>query len=340
MLALDSYYRSIRSVTSGADGNWEEYNEFAYVKEPYTEYILLDFPTDGTTNETLILGDIYYSRMNDEKWTKALPGNWYTESPQEFKYELSTQHFPIDYGKLTLTPSGTENVNGVDCIKYDLSGGYDDEYTDMNVKFHITLSGSGNIWISKDPVIKEVIICQRITLNADMQTVELKDKQGNLLRSNPQVMIEDDITGINSTVIQPPPDSEIMIFDEGIVDPGEAADNINIAEALQPGSVTQEQAEAWIGKGWETDYSRILFEWVNGYLLGSWVWTDNTKIESSLGDYLVGTIDGNMLKGNLLYNSEPGEFEFTLDTSGQSFTGRFKLNSNDTWFDWNGQVSE
>lgn len=342
MLALDSYYRSIRSITTGADGGtWEDYKEFAYAKNPFTEYILLDFVTDGTTNETLILGDIHYGRMNDEKWTKSLPGDWYTERPQEFRYELSTQHFPIDYGKLTLTPSGTENVNGVDCTKYELSGGYDDEYTDNDVKYRITLSGSGNVWISKDPVIKEVLIRQRITLNVDMQTVELKDKEGNPYRSNPQVSIEDDVTGINSTVMQPPPDSEIMTFGEQSSEFDETkADNIAVAEALPPGTVTQEQAEAWIGKGWETDYDRLIFEWVNGYLLGSWVWMDNTKMEAYLEDYLVGTIDGNMLKGNLMYLSEPGEFEFTLDASGQSFTGKGKLDNSADWFQWNGQVSE
>ena len=55
---------------------------------------------------------------------------------------------------------------------------------------------------------------------------------------------------------------------------------------------------------------------------------------------MVGTIDGNMLKGNLMYLSEPGEFEFTLDASGQSFTGKGKLDNSADWFQWNGQVSE
>ncbi len=269
-----------------------------------------------------------------------MPGNWFTERTPEFRYELSNQYFPIDYGKLTLTPSGNEKVNGVDCIKYTLSGEYDDEYTDnLDILFRITLSGSGEVWISSDPVIKEVIIRQRVTLNADMQTVEYKDNEGNLLHSNQQVVLEDDVTGINNTAIQPPPDSETITLENGSDDTESTEDNISVAEALAPGNVTQAQAEAWIGKGWETDYGRMIFELVNGYLLGSWVWDNNTKITSSLSDYIVGTMDGGILKGDFLYNSEPGEFEFTMDASGQSFVGKGTL-GNGTQFDWNGQVSQ
>ncbi len=339
MMALNSYYRSILSITSEPGQEpWEEYDEFAYVKDPFAEYTLLDFRSASTTSEDIILGDIYYSRMNDEKWTKSLPGNWYTERTPEYRYELSTQHFPIDYGKLTFTPVGNEKVNGVDCVKYALSGKYDDEYIDMNTKFRITLSGTGHVWISADPVIKEVIIRQRVTFDVDMQTVELKDEQGNPLRSSPQVVIEDDITMINSTVIQPPPESEVMTVAEYLEETEAPSDNISVAEALAPGTVTQQQAEAWIGKGWETNLGRIAFEWVNGYLLGSWVWSDNTKIESSLTDYVIGTMNGNMLSGDAVYSANPALFEFTMDTSGESFTGRIKVNG--TWYDWTGQAAD
>lgn len=339
MMAVDSYYRKIFTSATEDGQKWEEYNELAYAKNPFTEYILLDFPTVSTTNETLIIGDIYWSRMNDEKWTKSLPGNWFTERPPEFRYEISTQHFPIDYGKLTLKPVGTEKVNGLDCVKYDVSGTYDDEYTDMDIKFHITLSGSGNVWISADPGIREVIISQRVKLNADIKTVEYTDPDGNLLHTVQELEIKDDVTGINSTVIQPPPESETITLENAPDEDEEIADNLSVAEALAAGNVTQAQADSWVGKGWETDYGRIIFELVNGHLLGSWVWDDNTKIGSSLSDYLVGTFDGNVLKGKLMYLSESGEFELTMDASGQSFSGKAKLDGSNDWFNWNGQVS-
>jgi hypothetical protein len=236
MEAVQSYHRKIRIVSTENGQPWEKYSEIAYVKEPFLEYILLDYPQQSTRNETLIIGDIYYDRMNDEKWNKALPGNWFTARPPEFRYELSIQYYPIDYGKLTLQASGNENVNGMDCTKYVVSGGYEDEYTDRDIKYKIKLSGTGEIWISNDAVIKQVLIRQRLKLNADIQTVELKDKDGNLLHAVYEDVIEDDVYDINNTVIQPPPDSEVIVLGGESEEVSEAQDNISDVEGLEQAS--------------------------------------------------------------------------------------------------------
>lgn len=340
MEAVQSYHRKIRTVSTTNGQPWEEYNEFAYAKDPFLEYILLDYPQQSTRNETLIIGDIYYDRMNDEKWNKVLPGNWFTERPQEFRYELSTQYYPIDYGKLTLQASGNETVNGMDCTKYVVSGGYEDEYTDRDIKYRIKLSGTGEIWISNDAVIKQVLIRQRLKLNADIQTVELKDKDGNLLHAVYEDVIEDDVYDINNTVIQPPPDSEVIVMWGESEEVSEVPDNISAVEGLDPGSVTQEQSEPWTAKAWETEYGRIKFEWINGYLLGSFVWSDNSKIESSLQDHLIGIVEGNKLSGDATYDTYTGVFEFVLDPDGKSFSGRWKLSIHNDWVGWNGQSSD
>jgi hypothetical protein len=118
--------------------------------------------------------------------------------------------YPINYEKLTLAPAGNEQVNGVNCIKYSVSGSYQDEFSFKTSpqKFPITLSASGNIWIADDPVIKQVIISQRITVKTDIVNTQIKDKQGSMLHIISEDIIEDDILDINSATIQSPPDSE------------------------------------------------------------------------------------------------------------------------------------
>jgi len=168
----------------------------------------------------------------------------------------------------------------------------------------------------------------------------LKDKDGNLLHAVYEDVIEDDVYDINNTVIQPPPDSEVIVMGGESEEVSEVPDNISAVEGLDPGSVTQEQSEPWTAKAWETEYGRIKFEWINGYLLGSFVWSDNSKIESSLQDHLIGIVEGNKLSGDATYDTYTGVFEFVLDPDGKSFSGRWKLSIHNDWVGWNGQSSD
>jgi hypothetical protein len=218
MEAVNSYRRKTKTVTTCEGKQSEKKEEYAYVKNPFSSYIMLDFVTSGSYNEEIIVSDTMWSRMKkDIKWDKALPGQWFADPPRTFKFSLSTQMYPINYEKLTLTPSGNEQVNGVNCIKYNVSGSYQDEFSFKTSpqKFPITLSASGDIWIAADPAVNQVIISQRITVKTDIVNTEIKDKQGSPLHIAMEDEIEDDILDINSTTIQAPPDSETKTPGEG-----------------------------------------------------------------------------------------------------------------------------
>lgn len=198
---LDSYRRIIRTVVAATatTKKWESIKEFAYIRNPISRYMKLDFPDSGSSfTEEIIIGSKMWSRMTkDEAWTEW--NEWYYDPPVSFKYDISTQPYPIDYGKLTYTNAGSEKVNGVNCIKYIVSGSYKDEFTFENSpeKFPITLSASGTIWIADDLAIKTAIIRQRITVITDITA-------GKDSVAHSEEAIEDDVMDVNSTVISLP----------------------------------------------------------------------------------------------------------------------------------------
>ncbi len=201
ILNLDSYSRRIRHVTDPDGSPWEAIKEFAYVKNPVARHIKLDFPTAGSYSEDIIIVDKLWDRMSPtEEWAAYDSGNFFLSEPVMLKYDLSIPYYTVDYGKLTYVKVGTENVNGVNCIKYTVSGSYKDIYTDdYDYTYNISLSASGSIWIADDPIIKQAIIRQRITFDADITSVT-DIRVHNIYKD----VIEDDITNINSTVILPP----------------------------------------------------------------------------------------------------------------------------------------
>ena len=199
---LDSYRRIIRTITpaTATTSKWETIKEFAYIKNPVSRYMKLDFPDSGSYHEEIIIGGIMWNRISkDEAWTEW--NEWYAEKPAILEYDLSTQPYPINYGKLTYTKAGTENINGINCIKYTVSGTYSEEFTDERSgdKYPITLSASGTIWIADDAAIKTAIIRQRIKVNTDIiYGVE------KAIHAVSEDVIEDDVMDINSVKIAPP----------------------------------------------------------------------------------------------------------------------------------------
>ena len=203
---LDSYRRIIRTITpaTATASKWETIKEFAYIKNPVSRYMKLDFPDSGSSYlEEIIIGGIMWNRdSKDGVWTEW--NEWYADKPTAFEYDLSTQSYPINYGKLTYTEAGTENINGINCIKYTVSGTYSEEFTDerSGSKYPITLSASGTIWIADDAAIKTAIIRQRIKLNTDI----IYDVE-KAMHAVSEDVIEDDVMDINSVKIEPPPNA-------------------------------------------------------------------------------------------------------------------------------------
>lgn len=207
MEALISYRRKIKTSTTCEGQKSEKYVELAYIKEPFSSYMLQDFITAGAYDEEIIIDGIMWSRMGkNEKWGKYMPGEWATDPPRTFKYDMRTLMYPINYEKLTYTDEGTEEVNGVNCIKYTVSGTYNDEFTfDLSPQIYpITLTASGTIWISDDKDIKQVIICQRLKLNTDIVDTVMKDSNGNPTHTIFEDTLEDDVLDINSAKIEAP----------------------------------------------------------------------------------------------------------------------------------------
>lgn len=199
---LNSYRRKINTVTTDAATGKQggSRKEFAYVRNPLSRYFKLEFPVTGSYTEEIIIGDKLWNRSRpDQEWTAW--DSYETDKPVTFKYDVSTQPYPIDYQKLTFAKAGTEKVNGVNCIKYTVAGSYKDEFSfDVSPqKYPIEVTASGAIWIADDAVIKQAIIRQRITVNADI-TVG-RDNASHIVSKD---VIEDDVTDVNSTVIKPP----------------------------------------------------------------------------------------------------------------------------------------
>jgi hypothetical protein len=200
---LDSYRRIIRTITpaTATTKKWETIKEFAYIKNPISRYMKLDFPDSGSSYlEEIIIGSKMWNRdSKDGAWTEW--NEWYAEKPAALEYDLSTQPYPINYAKLTYTEAGTEKINGINCIKYTVSGIYSDEFSDerSGSKYPITLSASGTIWIADYAAIKTAIIRQRIKVNTDI--IYSTEKAIHAVSED---VIEDDVMDINSVKIIPP----------------------------------------------------------------------------------------------------------------------------------------
>lgn len=205
---LDSYRRIIRTVTAATatTSKWESIKEFAYIKNPISRYMKLDFPDSGSSylEEIIIGGKMWNRDSKDGVWTEW--NEWYAEKPATLEYDLSTQPYPINYGKLTYTEVCTEKINGINCIKYTVSGTYSEEFTDERTgsKYPITLSASGTIWIADDAAIKTAIIRQRIKVNIDI--IYNTEKAVHAVSED---VIEDDVMDVNSVKIEPPPNAII-----------------------------------------------------------------------------------------------------------------------------------
>lgn len=197
----NSYRRTIRTVSTyvGYSDKYETIKEFAYVRSPLSTYTILDFPGQGSYNGEIIIGEKLWSKISkDDKWTGY--DSYESEFPLAFRYDVSTQAYPIEYQKLAFTKVGTEKVNDVNCIKYTVSGTYTSTFAPSSYypedKYPIKLTASGSIWVADDTALKQVMIRQRITIDTDI-TYDNKP----LITKD---VIEDDVTGINSTVIKPP----------------------------------------------------------------------------------------------------------------------------------------
>lgn len=100
---------------------------------------------------------------------------------------------------MNFTKAGIEKVNDVNCIKYTISGTYAGVFSfDFSPKetYPIKLAASGSIWIADDTAVKQVMIRQHIMIETDITY--------NSENTNTKDVIEDDVTDVNSTVIQPP----------------------------------------------------------------------------------------------------------------------------------------
>lgn len=201
--SLNSYSRKINVVTTAEESGsvYESYKQYAYVKNPLSTYTKLEYPDTEAYLEEIIIGDKSWTRLSaDEQWT--VWDSFESEKPVTFRYD-DLNHYPILYEKLTFVKTGTEQVSGINCNKYTISGTYQDEYGgDLSSEtYPMTLTASGSVWVADDAAVKQAVIRQRITIETDIEV-----KGNHYITTD---TIEDDITKINSTVIQPPADSNI-----------------------------------------------------------------------------------------------------------------------------------
>jgi hypothetical protein len=199
--ALESYSRKIHiartDLMTSAKSQYSE--EYAYVKAPLSTYSKLEYPAWESYREEVIIGKKAWDRLAaSDPWT-AWDG-YMSDTPVSFKYNDVISAYPILYEKLAFTKDGTETVGGVNCVKYVLSGTYQDTviYNPAKKdKYPIKLTASGTVWIADDAAVKKILVRQRLTI--DTEATVKKDTRVAF-----RDIIEDDITKINSTVIQPP----------------------------------------------------------------------------------------------------------------------------------------
>jgi len=173
---------------------------YANVRSPLSDQYILDLVSAGAYNEDITIKDTYYNRTEKTgKWDKYGPGDWSSEKPLAFEYILRVTDFPITYDKLTFTKVGPEKVNGVDCIRYKLSGTYQEIYTpdQSTEKIPTSVTISGEVWIADGSAVAPALVRQRILAKVDTTQTD-----GTHLLSD--INLEDDLTNINSTKINPP----------------------------------------------------------------------------------------------------------------------------------------
>ena len=91
----------------------------------------------------------------------------------------------------------------------------------------------------------------------------------------------------------------------------------------------------WTGK-WDTEqWGEMTLQQIGNTVTGNYEWD---------GGKITGTVSGNMLKGTWSESptyqpeNDAGEFEFTISSGGNSFTGRWRYGSSGDWDgDWDGE---
>lgn len=149
-----------------------------------------------------VMGDNWTKTVIDEEeaadWQNIL-GAADEMGIEPFPYDESITYLPGQYPLPTyegsLTPAGTEMVNGVQCQKYLLDSEHD--YTvDLPAPLgttHTTIQGDGEVWIAAQDGLPPVII------HAVVQVVEINELENGMITETIK-QIEYDITDINPTL--------------------------------------------------------------------------------------------------------------------------------------------
>lgn len=210
MEAVDSYRRRVFYISTPpkeAGSPIDVTTESAYVKDPFAVSYKNESKAFGSYTEQIIIGDTIWERSSkDGEWKSSTPD---PVTKPSFQYSTRPMHYPIDFEKLSLAQAGNEQVNGFDCVKFDVSGSYQGEFTlyegtEYEAVQQISLSCKGSIWISFDPVLGQILIRERITVNRDTVDPKNLDQDGNVQHSFAEDVIEDDLLDINTVVIKAP----------------------------------------------------------------------------------------------------------------------------------------
>jgi hypothetical protein len=210
MEAVDSYRRKVFYISTPpkeAGSPIDVTTESAYVKEPFAVSYMNESKAFGSYIEQIIIGDTIWERSTkDGEWKSSTPD---PVTKPSFQYSTRPMHYPIDFEKLSLAQAGNEQVNGFDCVKFDVSGSYQGEFTlyegtEYEAVQQISLSCKGSIWVAFDPVLGQILIRERITVNRDTVDPKNLDQDGNVQHSLAEDVIEDDVTDINAVVIKAP----------------------------------------------------------------------------------------------------------------------------------------
>lgn len=83
---------------------------------------------------------------------------------------------------------------------------------------------------------------------------------------------------------------------------------------------------SWTGV-WDTTYGNMELTQSNGNVTGTYDFAQGS---------IQGTVQGNKLIGTWIEGEDSGEFEFTLSTDGDSFSGGWRSDPSDDWSLWTG----
>ena len=210
MEAVDSYRRKVFYISTPpkeAGSPIDVTAVSAYVRNPVAISYTNESKAFGSYIEQIIIADKMWERSaKDGAWTTSTPD---PATKPSFQYSTRPMHYPIRFEKLSLSKAGNEQVNGFDCVRYDVSGSYQDEFTlyagtENESKQQISLSCKGSIWVSFDPVLGQILIRERITVNRDTSDPKNLDQDGKVQHSLAEDVIEDDILDINTVTIKAP----------------------------------------------------------------------------------------------------------------------------------------